>query len=189
MHLGPPTTSTKLETSKQLGAQPVNCSVHDPTWRHVSTQTPRGLSAKHEGKLTTATATQFELAQPPNDAISSLVFAPSSPTRLLVSSWDKNVYLYDTHSDGAEGHGTLHQTFEHRAPVLDVCFGADDDEAFSAGMDWTVRRIDLKSGDLTLVSKHTAPVRRVVYSREHCSCSVFASGRPLANVNSSQLSW
>ncbi|KAI4601095.1 hypothetical protein KJ359_012282 [Pestalotiopsis sp. 9143b] len=114
-----------------------------------------------------APTTQFELAQPPNDAVSSLVFAPSSPTRLLVSSWDKNVYLYDTHSDSESGNGTLLQTFEHRAPVMDVCFGADDDEAFSAGMDWTVRRIDLNSGDLTLVSKHTAPVRRVVYSREH----------------------
>lgn len=118
--------------------------------------------------LTSGAATQFELAQPPNDAVSSLVFAPSSPTRLLVSSWDKNVYLYDTHSDSESGHGTLLQTFEHRAPVMDVCFGADDDEAFSAGMDWTVRRIDLGSGDMTLVSKHTAPVRRVVYSREHC---------------------
>ncbi|KAK6085596.1 WD domain-containing protein [Seiridium cupressi] len=115
-----------------------------------------------------APSTQFELAQPPNDAISSLVFAPSAPTRLLASSWDKNVYLYDTHTDSEGGHGTLLQSFEHRAPVMDVCFGADDDEAFSAGMDWTVRRIDLSSGDLTLVSKHAAPVRRVVYSREHC---------------------
>lgn len=120
-------------------------------------------------------ATQFELAQPPNDAISSLVFAPGSPTRLLVSSWDKNVYLYDTQpaAEGAEdgGHGTLLGTFAHRAPVIDVCFGADDDEAFSAGMDWTVRRINLAGGgedDLTVVTKHAAPVRRVVYSREHC---------------------
>ncbi|KAI1853395.1 hypothetical protein JX266_002101 [Neoarthrinium moseri] len=115
-----------------------------------------------------APSTQFELAQPPNDAISSLVFAPEAPTRLLVSSWDKNVYLYDTHTDAeGGGHGTLLQTFEHRAPVMDVCFGADDNEAFSAGMDWTVRRIDLESGDQTVVSKHAAPVRRVVYSREH----------------------
>jgi cell cycle arrest protein BUB3 len=54
---------------------------------------------------------------------------------------------------------------------MDVCFGADDDEAFSAGMDWTVRRIDLSEGgseDLTVVTKHAAPVRRVVYNREHC---------------------
>lgn len=30
--------------------------------------------------------------------------------------------------------------FEHRAPVLDVCFGEGEEEAFSAGLDWDVRR-------------------------------------------------
>lgn len=117
-------------------------------------------------------ASQFELAQPPNDAISALVFAPESPTRLLVSSWDKNVYLYDTQGEtegeGEAGHGSLIRTFEHRAPVMDVCFGANDSEAFSAGMDWQVKRIDLETGEQTVLSKHSAPVRRVVYSREHC---------------------
>ena len=120
-------------------------------------------------KLTSAAAAQFELAQPPNDAISALVFAPESPSRLLVSSWDKNVYLYDTQaSDAAEGqHGSLIRTIEHRAPVLDVCFGADDNEAFSAGMDRQVLKLDLTSGEQTVLSKHAAPVRRVGYSRKH----------------------
>ncbi|KAI0197536.1 WD40-repeat-containing domain protein [Astrocystis sublimbata] len=120
-----------------------------------------------------APAVQFELAQPPSDAISALNFAPSSPSRLLVSSWDKNVYLYDTTQTATEGEGseapqgTLIRTFEHRAPVLDVCFGADDDEAFSAGTDWAVSRLDLTSGEQTVLSRHSAPVRRVVYSRQH----------------------
>lgn len=126
-------------------------------------------------------ATQFELAQPPNDAISSLAFAPDAPSRLLVSSWDKNVYLYDTHTasengdDAAEGggvsHGTLLKKYEHPAPVMDVCFGADDNEAYTAGMDWEVKRIDLESGEQTTLSKHTAPVRRVVYSKAHCKAT------------------
>ncbi|XDG09276.1 hypothetical protein ABKA04_008891 [Annulohypoxylon sp. FPYF3050] len=113
-------------------------------------------------------ATQFELAQPPNDAISALAFAPDSPSRLLVASWDKNIYLYDTLQNSDENsHGSLLQTYEHRAPVMDVCFGKDSSEAFSAGMDWQVRHIDLETGDQSTVSKHAAPVRRVVYSREH----------------------
>ncbi|KAI1318286.1 WD40-repeat-containing domain protein [Xylariaceae sp. FL0255] len=114
-------------------------------------------------------APQFELSQPPNDAISSLVYAPTSPTRLLVSSWDKNVYLYDTtrSADDADSHGSLLQTIEHRAPVMDVCFGESDDEAFSAGMDWQVLKLDLTSGEKTVMSKHSAPVRRVVYSPQH----------------------
>ncbi|KAI0594379.1 WD40-repeat-containing domain protein [Biscogniauxia sp. FL1348] len=117
-----------------------------------------------------APATQFELSHPPNDAISALAFAPSSSSRLLVSSWDKKAYLYDLQAsdENEEGYrGSLLAAFEHRAPVMDVCFGASDDEAFSAGMDWTVQRIDLASGDMTVVGKHAAPVRRVVYSREH----------------------
>jgi cell cycle arrest protein BUB3 len=57
---------------------------------------------------------------------------------LLVSSWDKNVYLYEI-SDGAE-EANLLGTFEHRAPVLDVCFGSSADEAFTAGLDHQVKR-------------------------------------------------
>ncbi|EOD43260.1 putative nuclear pore complex subunit protein [Neofusicoccum parvum UCRNP2] len=107
---------------------------------------------------------QFELAQPPTDAISSLTFAPGIPTRLLVSSWDKHIYLYDTHSQPS---GELLQKVEHRAPVLDVCFGKDENEAFSAGLDWDVKRIDLQTGESTVLSSHNAGVKSVVYSREH----------------------
>jgi len=80
---------------------------------------------------------QFELAQNPSDAISAVKFSPYDPNRLLVSSWDKGVYLYDIH--GGPGGKQLNK-FEHRAPVLDVCFGRDDKEAFSCGLDWDVRR-------------------------------------------------
>ncbi len=89
------------------------------------------------GAFSLTLAAQVELSEPPSDAISSVKFAPESNTRLLVASWDKNIYLYDT-KDGASG--ALIRKFEHRAPVLDVCFGANDNEAFSAGLDWGVKR-------------------------------------------------
>lgn len=93
------------------------------------TYTPRSLL--------TRLIDQQELSEPPSDAISALKFAPNSSSRLLVSSWDRHVYLYDEH----EGQpNQLVRKFEHRAPVLDVCFGKDDDEAFSVGLDWDVRR-------------------------------------------------
>ncbi|KAL7932741.1 WD40 repeat-like protein [Trichoderma chlorosporum] len=112
-----------------------------------------------------APATQYELSPPPGDAVSAIAFAPDSGTKLLVSSWDNKVYHYDI-TDGPEA-SSLVNTYEHRAPVLDVCFGADDNEAFTAGMDWTVNRLNLETGELTPLSKHTAPVRRVVYSKSH----------------------
>ncbi|MCJ1305832.1 hypothetical protein MMC08_008649 [Hypocenomyce scalaris] len=78
---------------------------------------------------------QVELSDPPSDAISALKFAPTA-LRLLVASWDKHVYLYDTTESG----GRLLENFEYRAPVLDVCFGEDEEEAFTAGLDWDVRK-------------------------------------------------
>jgi cell cycle arrest protein BUB3 len=82
-------------------------------------------------------SSQFELAQNPTEPISSVTFSPRTPTRLLVSSWDRHVYLYDTH---AEPGGKLLHKFEHRAPKAHVQHGRDDNEAFSAGLDWEVRR-------------------------------------------------
>jgi cell cycle arrest protein BUB3 len=110
-------------------------------------------------------ATQYELSPPPGDAISALAFAPASPSKLLVSSWDKKVYLYDV-GDG-EVENNLIKTFEHRAPVLDVCYGADDNEAFTAGIDHVVNKVNLETGEKTELSKHSAPVRSVVYSASH----------------------
>lgn len=84
-------------------------------------------------------ATQFEISQPPTDAVSRVVFAPESSTRLLVSSWDKDVYLYEI-DDGDAASATLVKQYEHRAPVMDVCFGSSDNEAFTAGLDHRVTR-------------------------------------------------
>ncbi len=100
--------------------------------RYDSTFPPRFYFANNPA------AAQFEAAQPPNDAISALVFAPGASKRLLVSSWDKNVYLYEVVNGSEEAN--LVGTFEHRAPVLDVCFGASPDEAYTAGMDRQVKR-------------------------------------------------
>lgn len=53
---------------------------------------------------------------------------------------------------------------------MDVCFGDNDDEAYTAGMDWVVNKVNLATGDLTPVGKHAAPVRCVTYSSTHGSC-------------------
>ncbi|KAL4961754.1 WD40 repeat domain-containing protein [Aspergillus stella-maris] len=115
------------------------------------------------------TSNQFTIASPPTDAISALKFSPApDSTRFVVSSWDKNVYVYDLRDEnGATGEGKLLQKFEHRAPVLDVCFGATEDEIYTAGLDWDVKRIDIASSTQTVLSSHEAGVRSVVYSKEH----------------------
>lgn len=142
------------------------------------------LSVKYpQRKLTTVTATQFEVAQPPSDAVSAISFAPESPTRFLVSSWDKNVYLYNITTTEEEHTANLVQTYPHQAPVLDVCFGANDNEAYTAGMDWTVSKLDLTTGSQTVLGKHGAPVRCVVYSPQQ-SLVVSASWDSTLHVHS-----
>ncbi|KAJ5083420.1 Mitotic checkpoint protein BUB3.2 [Penicillium angulare] len=116
-----------------------------------------------------SSSNQFILDNPPTDAISALKFSPEADsTRIVVASWDKNVYLYDLRDEnGTVGEGKLLQTFEHRAPVLDVCFGNTENEIYTAGLDWDVRKIDINTGQQTVLSSHEAGVRNVVYSREH----------------------
>lgn len=48
------------------------------------------------------------------------------------------MYCYDVTKGPDEN--ALIKSYEHRAPVLDVCFGDDDDEAFTAGMDHFVTK-------------------------------------------------
>lgn len=51
--------------------------------------------------------------------------------------------------------------------MLDVCFGASDEEFFSAGLDWDVRHVNSTTSAQTVLSTHDAGVRSVVYSTEH----------------------
>ena len=91
------------------------------------------------------TPAQLPVEPGPADAISSLKFSPRADSnRFLVSSWDKNVYLYELDPAAREQKAKLLGTFEHRAPVLDACFGENDDVIYSAGLDWDVRRYGCK---------------------------------------------
>lgn len=79
------------------------------------------------------------MPEPPTDAISALKFSPyPNSNKLVVASWDKNVYLYEL-SEAKECKQLA--KYEHRAPVLDVCFGANDDEIYTACLDWDVRKL------------------------------------------------
>lgn len=114
---------------------------------------------------------QVELPDPPSDPISAVRFAPNSSSRLLVTSWDRNVHVYDKHSGGQ---WQLSNSIGHRAPVLDACFGDDDNTAFSAGVDWCINKLDLETGEKTLLSTHNnAAASSVVYSSNH---SLLVSG-------------
>lgn len=77
-----------------------------------------------------------ELLAPPSDVISAVKFANDGSNRLLASSWDCHIYLYDLQEPG----GQCIFKYQHRGPVLDTCFGANSSEAFTACLDHGVRR-------------------------------------------------
>jgi cell cycle arrest protein BUB3 len=94
--------------------------------------------------------------------ISSLQFDPSGE-KLLVSSWDAAISLYDVHS--GQPCATHHP---HSAPVLDSCFvvggGGSATSAASAGADGAVKLLDLATGVETSLAVHGQPASCV----EHC---------------------
>ena len=70
-------------------------------------------------------------------------FRPSASHRteasisFVVASWDKFAYLYEINDNKQ---CPLPRKFEHRPPLLDVCFGKDGNEIYTACLDWDVRR-------------------------------------------------
>lgn len=102
---------------------------------------------------------EFHLQAPPGDAISSVRFAPSSPSSLLVTSWDSTARLYDVATN------TCRTTFSFQAPVLCSAF-QNDDIAFAGGVDHSLRCLDLRSGADRVIGVHDAPVRSMEYSTQ-----------------------
>lgn len=83
---------------------------------------------------------QFEAKPAPGDMVGSVKFAPNSSSRIIASCWDARVYLYEIQGQGEEAHASLVREFPHKAAVLDVCFGKDDDEAFSTDLNKQINR-------------------------------------------------
>lgn len=110
---------------------------------------------------------QHELDSPPSDAISSLRFSPSD-TKLLVGSWDRTLSVYQRSEDGSAPF-VLEKRVQCRAPVLDVCWGADESVAYCVGLDHDVRRVDLSNGESeqTVLSTHEQPSNKVAFNQKH----------------------
>ncbi|KAJ3438195.1 mitotic checkpoint protein bub3 [Anaeramoeba flamelloides] len=101
---------------------------------------------------------QYNLQSPPKDGISSMKFS-SHNDHLLVSSWDRNVYLYDTASN------RLLQNYSHRGAALDCCFITASQSA-SVGLDQKVIIYDFARDNNVCLGTHSAGISKVRYYRE-----------------------
>ncbi|KAK3697573.1 mitotic spindle checkpoint protein Bub3 [Vermiconidia calcicola] len=110
----------------------------------------------------TNSSKEHVLNTPPADAISSVAFSPSS-SLLAIGSWDQYLHVYERSS--GDSPFTLKQKIEFEAPILDVQI--NDSTAFCVGVDCTVRKIDLETGEQTVLSRHDEASNKVAYSTEH----------------------
>jgi cell cycle arrest protein BUB3 len=111
---------------------------------------------------------EIQLSSPPSDGVSNVVFGRHTPDSLLVSSWDCGVRLYNT----TQNVEVLH--YQHKAAVLDVCFGRSDSQCFSGSVDRSVRMCDLSTGVDSHVGSHENSVKSVAYLR---GAGVLVTGR------------
>jgi len=82
--------------------------------------------------------------------------------RLVVSSWDKSVTLYEIDAPNTK---QLY-SYEHKAPVLDISISEDDLQIYSGGTDCKLNKCDIKNGQFDEIGYHTKPIRCVEYSIE-----------------------
>lgn len=90
-----------------------------------------------------------------------MVFA-NRQNRLLASSWDRQVYLYNVN----EHSSSFARKYEHKAAVLDSAFSSDDSKSFSGSIDGELLAWDCETGKLQTLGQHTAGIRCVEYSNE-----------------------
>ncbi|KAK0472246.1 WD40-repeat-containing domain protein [Armillaria novae-zelandiae] len=107
--------------------------------------------------------TQWTLASPPFDSISQVRFSPASPEHLLVSSWDTTVRMYDTGDGDGEGEGEQRAKFDHRAAVLSCCW-EDGANAYSGGLDCTVRHLSMETEKTTPLGAHDDSISCTAWS-------------------------
>ena len=91
-------------------------------------------------------------------------FSPSG-SRLAVGSWNGSVYLY-ARVDGEPNFVGQHHS-ECTGPVLDLCWGRDDDKIFAVGLGCDVIQIDFETNMARVLGTFNEPSNKIAYSAKH----------------------
>merc|ERR1711971_1397805 len=102
---------------------------------------------------------EFRLKNAPEDGISSVRFGPNSSQFLLVSSWDKNVRLYDVTNNN------LRVKYSHQRPVLSCAF-QDPIHVWSGCLDGKLKSFDINSNRESVIGMHENTIRCIEFSNE-----------------------
>jgi len=108
-------------------------------------------------------AQQYVLGEPPTDGISQISFG-NTANKLLASSWDRKVYLYNVKAETRES-GRITE-YEHKSAVLCCCWDTDDTMSFSGSIDGELIAFDVNSQKTTVLGQHAEAIRCVKYCHE-----------------------
>ena len=108
---------------------------------------------------------EFRLKSAPEDGISSVRFGPNSSQFLLVSSWDKNVRLYDVTNNN------LRVKYSHQRPVLSCAF-QDPIHVWSGCLDGKLKSFDINSNQESVIGMHDNTIRCIEFSNDINAVSV-----------------
>ncbi|XP_021826186.1 protein RAE1-like [Prunus avium] len=106
----------------------------------------------------------FEVAQPPNESISSLSFSPKSNI-LVATSWDNQVRCWEIHQSGTNLASQPKAAISHDHPVLCSTWKEDGTTVFSGGCDKQVKMWPL-GGQPVTVAMHDAPITEIAWIPE-----------------------
>lgn len=127
----------------------------------------------------------YEVPQGPTDSISSLAWSPAS-NHLAVASWDNTVRVYEVSPGGVGQIGARGAaSYQHEAPVLDVCWSKDGQKVISGGVDNAARMLDVQSGQSAQVARHDAPIKSTRWTDLHGGLLITGSWDKTIKVNCS----
>ena len=96
----------------------------------------------------------FEVVQPPDDAISCLKFSPAAvpQTYLIASSWANDIRCWEIQPNGQTVAKAIQK---HDAPILSCCWSDDGSKVFTTGCDKTAKMWDLQANTFVQIAPHT----------------------------------
>ena len=103
---------------------------------------------------------QFVISKPPSDGITKIKFLNKS-NKLLVSSWDTSVTLYDINLNDKNS------KILNKSGVLDCDINCDDTLIFSGGCDNIVKMYNIDKNEDIIIGEHSKPIRCINYSNEN----------------------
>ncbi|KAI5133087.1 mRNA export factor [Nematocida ausubeli] len=107
----------------------------------------------------------FLVQQPPTDSISSIKYSPVSDI-LTACSWDGSVYIYMPSNQNVHESMALKTSIPNPngSPILCSCFSSDGMYLFTGSADGAVRVIDMGTGNLTTLGRHSLGVSAMVFT-------------------------